>query len=82
MVNDGGSAFPVPEFPVQSEQSGIVSSLAYFGLSNGGMTLRQWYAGQAMAHTQPLNFRQDSEFVEHCFKIADAMIAFEQNEKG
>lgn len=42
--NDGGPAFPVPMWPRQAD--GQPMSAHDFGL--GGMTLRQWYAGQAL----------------------------------
>jgi len=43
-INDGGSAFPVPMFT--READGQPMSATEYGL--GGMTLRDWFAGQAL----------------------------------
>lgn len=43
-INDGGPAFPVPMFT--READGQPMSATEYGL--GGMTLRDWFAGQAL----------------------------------
>jgi hypothetical protein len=42
-IDDGGAAFPVPENTQAPEHS------AYGQAGHPGMTLRDWFAGQAMA---------------------------------
>jgi hypothetical protein len=54
---------------------------------SSGMTLRQWYAGQALTGIAALDcgndFRSDFKYTaKHCFKYADAMIAHEEKEKS
>ncbi len=44
-INDGGPAFPVPMFT--READGQPMSATEYGL--GGMSLRDWFAGQALA---------------------------------
>ena len=66
---DGGPAFPIPESDHSQGQT--------------GMTLRQWYAGQALPG---LILRTDKEtdyyVVGEAFECADAMIAFEREEEA
>ena len=57
---DGGPAFPVPE-----------TDTNYF---DGGMTLRQWYAGQALAGID-VNGNRPNDLAKELFRVADAMIA-------
>lgn len=44
-----------------------------------GMTLRQWYAGQALAGIMANHYSMENIAVEKAFALADAMIQFEQN---
>ncbi|MBZ9973535.1 hypothetical protein LB517_28295 [Mesorhizobium sp. BR1-1-12] len=58
--NDGGAAFPV---------SGT------YGPVNGGMTLRDWFAGQALTRLATMNASWPVGVVaEYCYRFADAMI--------
>jgi len=43
----------------------------------GGMTLRDWFAGQALAGTNPFELSGwgDAEIAERFYQIADAMLA-------
>lgn len=40
----------------------------------GGMTLRDYFAGQALAGTGSVNYHTIKEMAETCYKIADAML--------
>ena len=64
-MKDGGSAFPV-----LGERDGLVVNVT------GGMSLRDWLAGQALAAlvNQPSPSR-DKWVAERAYKIADAMLA-------
>lgn len=60
----GGQAFPgtIPQFSYQHPEP--------------GMTLRDWFAGQALASGDcPFNVYQYSERAKWCYGFADAMIA-------
>lgn len=61
-INDGG-----PAFPVASEVSGWHSN---------GMTLRDWFAGQAMAGLASYIVKGATfeNVVEDAYKMADAML--------
>ncbi len=64
---DGGSAFPVPEVR-DSDGCGIMEG-------SRGMSLRDWFAGQALAG---LIAQEDIAHVtaaQHAFAHADAMLA-------
>lgn len=90
LIYNGGPAFPVPM--IESETHGIQSSMAYG--EYGGMTLRDWFAGQALAGLcanpsihQPnpmsgwsLANCSVQNLSEYATHIADAMIA--AREKG
>jgi hypothetical protein len=63
---DGGQAFPVHS-----------AAIDY------GMTLRQWYAGQALQGLLSYHGMPRHGFCcEEIFKIADAMIAHEEENNG
>lgn len=79
-IDDGGSAFPVPE-------ENFLSNGTY---SNAGMTLRDWFAGQALAgiyacrdlqlatiHDQAKTGSGDFDacMAKQAYSQADAMIA-------
>ena len=71
---DGGAAFPRP-------MSDVVVNQPDFGAP--GMTLRDWFAGQALVGTLAARFRlaDDAEKVaEIGYDIADAMLA--ERDKG
>ncbi len=73
-VNDGGQAFPAPQS-------------MFAGGSKDGMSLRDWFAGQAVAgHDLDGNWCTPNyaELAMHCYQIADAMLAARSatNEKG
>lgn len=62
-TNDGGQAFPGP---TQHEQREDI---------NQGMTLRQYYAGQALVAVAMRYERRWDELANDCVNIADALIA-------
>ncbi len=82
-INNGGAAFPIPN----DDRPGSYEA-------HPGMTLRDWFAGQALASvaSDDALFREfqhddsygDAEYgrfiADHCYSIADAMIA--AREKG
>lgn len=77
-INDGGPAFPVP---IASDQPGQLVSACELG--GGGMSLRDWFAGQALAGWLA-SFATDAEHPVHkrgsdlaieSYKTADAMLA-------
>lgn len=52
---------------------------AFAGGHNTGMTLRQWYAGQALAGllaARPDTPADDMEVVEAAFRLAHAMVEY------
>lgn len=76
-VDDGGPAFPVPPDAQYSDGESLA-----FAQSNPGMTLRDYFAGQAIvgalasrAHPKIiLSEIAFDEFARDCFKLADAML--------
>ena len=71
--NDGGSAFPHPSLKIRKD-----GFSEYVGAQQG-MTLRQYYAGQALAGLRGINVMIDAKLVATlCFADADALIAAEQ----
>lgn len=78
---DGGPAFP------QSDLSGYGMGPAESG--NGGMTLRDWFAGQALAGLMPV-CQHDTiapgtwpqHIARNAYEVADAMLAARDAEAG
>jgi hypothetical protein len=68
-INDGGPAFPVASCPDANGQ---------ICWGTDGMTLRDWFAGRAMAGllTQPAEIEFGaSHFAKASYEMADAMLA-------
>lgn len=72
--NDGGPAFPRAHYADGEDCEGI---------SRGGMSLRDWFAGQAFSHlSQPIlaamhkghRVPTSGEIVHLCYELADAML--------
>jgi hypothetical protein len=77
---DGGSAFP--ENVALCPNTGQVYPASEFH-ADRGMTLRQWYAGQALQGLLSYHGMPRHGFCcEEIFKIADAMIAHEDKNNG
>ena len=79
--NDGGPAFPCPANPDEGHTSPITGEwvdTSEFAAASTGMTLRDWFAGQALAGLVTLESRLDKEPAEDAalaYRIADAMLA-------
>lgn len=69
-LEDGGLAFPCS----QAGMDGIQQPH-----SEDGMTLRQWYAGQALARLAATAAHID-DIAKACYQLADAMIAEGEND--
>lgn len=88
MNQGGGRAFPVKLQISQHLKSG--EPVDDMEIVQPGMTLRQWYAGQALQHVVNMRREEVSEiwsekkwmeiFAKKAFQIADAMIAHEKAE--
>ncbi len=70
--NDGGSAFPGLKRTTVFHEDGYYR---YENMPVGGMSLRDWFAGQALAGA----FRGDSDIHDaytcrRCYELADAML--------
>lgn len=77
-IQDGGPAFPMQRVEEQMHRDGYRTVI----VDEGGMTLRDWFAGQAiggllMAERQG---RHVVDLVRHAYQAADAMLA--EREKG
>lgn len=76
--NDGGPAFPVPHLS-QNQASGETTLHEHFG----GMSLRDWFAGQALvgmgAGSTGLAITVE-QFASQSYLLADAMLA--ERERG
>ena len=65
-IKDGGPAFPRVPFDVND----------YTGDGSPGMTLRDWFAGQALAFlSDPASSGETNYTARYAYAIADAMIA-------
>lgn len=67
VINDGGAAFPMQGMHVKFGDGWIPGQC--------GMSLRDWFAGQALAQPECSGFSKPSEIAEAAYNIADAMIA-------
>lgn len=83
-IDNGGPAFPVP---ITSAQPGQLVSACELGA--GGMSLRDWFAGQALAgwlasfgdsSTHPIHLNESVAF--EAYKTADAMLVERTRQKG
>lgn len=72
--NNGGSAFP-SKFSLGTDGYGNEA----FGIEQG-MTLRDWFAGQALASWPVTDHSTAEELAAKCYGLADAFIA--QRQKG
>ncbi len=66
-IHDGGQAFPIPE--VRDEFGDIVQRV------QPGMTLRDWFAGQAITSVvAKMPYLDCDQSAAACYRIADAML--------
>jgi len=70
-INDGGSAFPMTGFLSQMEGE---AASHYDNKPQYGMSLRDWFAGQALSGMCSREWHMEST-VRVAFAVADAMIA-------
>jgi len=72
-LNDGGPAFPRP-----SGEARDGNGNSFWPPGHPGMTLRDWFAGQALAGMfdfKTAETEEDDYLANIAYKIADAMIA-------
>lgn len=68
-IDDGGTAFPV--------------AAGVFHDGRWGMSLRDWFAGQALASGKWIYGRDEREITAAaCYEVADAMIAERREKTG
>ncbi len=70
-IEDGGPAFPVPVTPTRGGGWASCKEVE-------GMTLRDWFAGQALAcvaHEYIGGTTPKTALAEDCYEMADAMLA-------
>lgn len=78
-IDDGGLAFP----GVRAEQVGNLSDYGptdddaptFAEVHHPGMTLRDWFAGQALANPYTAHENSPDKIGEWAYQVADAMIA-------
>ncbi len=63
--DNGGTAFPMP--PVMRHNGDLTKS-------SGGMTLRDWFAGQALSNKYAETETDPNKAAEWAYQIADAML--------
>ena len=67
-IDDGGPAFPVVGMGERAGQP-------FTQIFNGGMSLRQYYAGMALQGILGVMAQAKNEYISRqCFDLADAMI--------
>jgi len=78
-INDGGPAMPTPFIAVAASGEGDCNlSVPHQDDWPKGMSLRDWFAGQALAGVLASGEGDDStigEVVSDCMRYADAMLA-------
>jgi len=74
--NDGGPAFPCSVRKAEKcMDEGGYGYMRTVTLNEGGMTLRDWFAGQALAGVATLDTpRPFEDDAATCYKFADAML--------
>ena len=73
-INDGGSAFPQPNHFVENSDGRVV---ARWCMQDSGMSLRDWFAGQALAgyFANPhAPHRNATDCADYMYQVADAML--------
>jgi hypothetical protein len=76
-MKDGKSVFP----EVIWKRSAETSDPTYY--TEGGMTLRDWFAGQALAGIcNHGGWGQMKEAAENCYEFADAMLEAREEQEG
>jgi len=83
---NGGQAFPMP-FVKDEDRDGYTEWVSATDVGFGGMTLRDWFAGQALARLVGLYDVEEIVdpdlprlFAEASYRVADAMLAAREKE--
>lgn len=85
-INDGGPAFPVPVVEYQGSHYPMSGDPSYLK-HGGGMTLRDWFAGQALSGIL-MNYTTEKFGVSEldvgfcAYKYADAMLAARERKES
>ncbi len=77
--DDGGPAFPVPPEAVVGNEGNLIV-LNEYGLGpTSGMSLRDWFAGQALTASEwPRREQTYDSDARQCYAMADAMLKARQ----
>lgn len=79
---DGGPAFPRPASAVEVLPG---TGGGNIDLGADGMTLRDWFAGQALTRVLiewPLDGKNKTIVARQCYELADAMLAERSRDNG
>lgn len=79
-IEDGGPAYPVVESFLERQYGREAHRFTHDVTTVGGMSLRDWFAGQALAGSSVSEFADDQFrlLAKRSYAIADAMIAARQ----
>ena len=66
-INDGGPAFPCETYGFRNGKETTIPT--------NGMSLRDYFAGQALISEECNGFTKINDMVKHAYTMADAMIA-------
>jgi hypothetical protein len=69
-TNDGGPAFPHTRIYCESP-----NDLMHQYVPMSGMSLRDWFAGQALSSLRVGDWTECKDGAQYCYDYADAMIA-------
>jgi len=75
--NDGGPAFPRAAFTTELQSVGHdnLSEAGFTSTRQSGMTLRDYFAGQALAGTVIEDWKgYEATLAYRCYEVADAML--------
>ena len=72
-INDGGPAFPT-EVSGMACSKQVADDLFQFSGATPGMSLRDWFAGQALLTNECRNWPSVASAAEAAYNFADAMI--------
>lgn len=71
-INDGGPAFPAPL--AQDAWGDIIYSGDEADQVPTGMSLRDWFAGQALPQVDARSHGTPDDVAKECYMLADAML--------
>lgn len=78
-MNNGGPAFPqndLSAYGIGPPTTGVVPGDEYSGRYEvSGMSLRDWFAGQALANVYTFNDGDPDKVAMWAYQVADAMLA-------